>query len=118
MLNVQNKNSSYFVEWIPNNIKSSVCDIPPKGLKMSVTFLGNSTSTAIQEMFNSRNSEPLTACATRLQPARKDQLVVWWPTPPKPTVPLAGVELYWARAVGEASERTTGQAATKRGCDE
>merc|ERR1719271_1902831 len=30
MLNVQNKNSSYFVEWIPNNIKSSVCDIPPK----------------------------------------------------------------------------------------
>ncbi|KAK6790948.1 hypothetical protein RDI58_010029 [Solanum bulbocastanum] len=22
MLNVQNKNSSYFVEWIPNNIKS------------------------------------------------------------------------------------------------
>merc|ERR1712070_1178213 len=29
MLNVQNKNSSYFVEWIPNNIKASVCDIPP-----------------------------------------------------------------------------------------
>merc|ERR1712167_110056 len=27
MLNVQNKNSSYFVEWIPNNIKSAVCDI-------------------------------------------------------------------------------------------
>jgi len=49
MLNVQNKNSSYFVEWIPNNIKSSVCDIPPKGLKMSTTFIGNST--AIQEMF-------------------------------------------------------------------
>merc|ERR1719486_1485739 len=49
MLNVQNKNSSYFVEWIPNNIKASVCDIPPKGLKMSTCFLGNST--AIQEMF-------------------------------------------------------------------
>merc|ERR1712046_533041 len=49
MLNVQNKNSSYFVEWIPNNIKSAVCDIPPKGLKMAVTFLGNST--AVQEMF-------------------------------------------------------------------
>merc|ERR1739842_6946 len=48
-LNVQNKNSSYFVEWIPNNIKSSVCDIPPKDLEMSVTFLGNTT--AIQEMF-------------------------------------------------------------------
>jgi len=49
MLNVGNKNSSYFVEWIPNNIKSSICDIPPKGLKMAVTFIGNST--AIQEMF-------------------------------------------------------------------
>ena len=49
MLNMQNKNSSYFIEWIPNNIKSSVCDIPPKGMKMSVTFIGNNT--CIQEMF-------------------------------------------------------------------
>ncbi|KAI0522680.1 hypothetical protein KFK09_005065 [Dendrobium nobile] len=49
MINVQNKNSSYFVEWIPNNIKSTVCDIPPTGLKMASTFIGNSTS--IQEMF-------------------------------------------------------------------
>merc|ERR1712127_898985 len=53
----QNKNSSYFVEWIPNNIKSSSCDIPPKGLKMAMTFLGNSTS--IQEMFK-RVSEQFT----------------------------------------------------------
>ena len=44
MLNVQNKNSSYFVEWIPNNVKCSVCDIPPKGLKMSATFIGMHTS--------------------------------------------------------------------------
>ncbi|GFZ12291.1 tubulin beta-7 chain [Actinidia rufa] len=28
----RNKNSSYFVEWIPNNVKSSVCDIPWKRL--------------------------------------------------------------------------------------
>ncbi|CAN7086170.1 unnamed protein product [Brassica oleracea var. botrytis] len=27
MMNIQNKNSSYFVEWIPNKVKSSVCDI-------------------------------------------------------------------------------------------
>merc|ERR1712100_872054 len=40
MPNVQNKNPSYFVEWIPNNIKASVCDIPPKGLKMAVAFAG------------------------------------------------------------------------------
>ena len=49
MANVTDKNSSYFVEWIPNNIKLSVCDIPPRGLPMSGTFLGNSTS--IQEIF-------------------------------------------------------------------
>jgi tubulin beta len=49
MVNVQNKNSSYFVEWIPNNIKSSVCDVPPTNLTLAVTFLGNSTS--IMEMF-------------------------------------------------------------------
>merc|ERR1719389_1281305 len=41
MLNVQNKNSSYFVEWIPNNLKCAICDIPPKGLKMSVGFRRN-----------------------------------------------------------------------------
>merc|ERR1712079_159153 len=38
MLNIQNKNSSYFVEWIPNNVKTAVCDIPPRGLKMAATF--------------------------------------------------------------------------------
>ncbi|CAJ1427365.1 unnamed protein product, partial [Effrenium voratum] len=62
MLNVQNKNSSYFVEWIPNNIKASVCDIPPKGLKMAVSFAGNST--AIQEMFK-RVAEYFTAMFRR-----------------------------------------------------
>merc|ERR1711904_141901 len=62
LINVQNKNSSYFVEWIPNNIKSSLCDIPPKCLKMSSTFIGNST--AIQEMFK-RVSEQFTAMFRR-----------------------------------------------------
>jgi hypothetical protein len=69
MLNVQNKNSSYFVEWIPNNIKSSVCDIPPKGLKMSTTFIGNSTS--IQEMFK-RVSEQFTLVSRAATPSRRD----------------------------------------------
>lgn len=49
MLAIQNKNSGYFVEWIPNNIKTSVCDIPPRGTKISATFIGNST--AIQDLF-------------------------------------------------------------------
>jgi tubulin beta len=47
MSQMVSKNSSYFVEWIPNNLKASICDIPPKGLKMSSVFIGNST--AIQE---------------------------------------------------------------------
>ena len=62
ILNVQNKNSSYFVEWIPNNVKTAVCDIPPRGLKMSATFVGNST--AIQEIFK-RISEQFTAMFRR-----------------------------------------------------
>merc|ERR1712226_1631449 len=62
MLNIQNKNSSYFVEWIPNNIKTAVCDIPPRGLKMSATFVGNST--AIQELFK-RIGEQFTAMFRR-----------------------------------------------------
>lgn len=49
MIFVQNKNSSYFVDWIPNNVKTAVCDIPPRGLQMSATFIGNTT--AIQELF-------------------------------------------------------------------
>merc|ERR1712147_276853 len=62
MIHGQNKNASYFVEWIPNNIKSSVCDIPPKGLKMSATFIGNTT--AIQDMFK-RVGEQFTAMFRR-----------------------------------------------------
>jgi tubulin beta len=62
MLGVQNKNSSYFVEWIPNNVKSSICDVPPTGMKMSATFIGNST--AVQEMFK-RVSEQFTAMFRR-----------------------------------------------------
>eukprot|EP01071_Lankesteria_metandrocarpae_P001404 Lankesteria_metandrocarpae@DN1523_c0_g1_i1.p1 len=62
MLAVQSKNSAYFVEWIPNNIKSAVCDIPPRGLRMAATFIGNST--AIQEMFH-RVAEQFTAMFRR-----------------------------------------------------
>ncbi|KAI5636813.1 tubulin/FtsZ family, GTPase domain-containing protein [Phthorimaea operculella] len=62
ILAIQNKNSSYFVEWIPNNLKVAVCDVPPRGLKMSATFIGNST--AIQEIFK-RISEQFTAMFRR-----------------------------------------------------
>lgn len=46
---MQKKHSPYFVEWIPNNVKTAVCDIPPQNLSMSATFIGNTT--AIQEVF-------------------------------------------------------------------
>ncbi|XP_064646884.1 tubulin beta chain-like [Lineus longissimus] len=49
ILNVQNKNNQYFVEWIPNNIIASVCDIAPRDQKVTGTFIGNNT--AIQELF-------------------------------------------------------------------
>ena len=47
LLNVQNKNSSYFVEWIPNNINSCVCKIPAKGLKISGTLMANNTAVQV-----------------------------------------------------------------------
>merc|ERR1712038_1472023 len=62
MFNVQNKNSSFFVEWIPTNVKTAVCDIPSRGLKMSVTFLGNNT--AVQQI-NMRTANQFTAMFRR-----------------------------------------------------
>jgi tubulin beta len=59
---VQQKNSAYFVEWIPNNVQTALCSIPPRGLKMSATFVGNST--AIQEIFK-RVGEQFTAMFRR-----------------------------------------------------
>jgi len=62
MQNVQMKNSAYFVEWIPNNVLTAQCDIAPRGMKMAVTFLGNST--AIQELFK-RVSDQFTSMFKR-----------------------------------------------------
>ena len=49
VLAAQTKNSSNFVEWIPNNAKTAVCDISQKDLPISATLIGNST--AIQSVF-------------------------------------------------------------------
>ncbi|XP_016058852.1 PREDICTED: tubulin beta-1 chain isoform X4 [Miniopterus natalensis] len=62
MLTVQTRSSSCFVEWIPNNVKVAVCDIPPPGLSMAATFIGNST--AIQELLT-RVSEHFSAMFRR-----------------------------------------------------
>ena len=50
MLGIQNKNSSNFVEWILNNIKTAACDIPPRELKMAAPIIGNFTE-RISEQF-------------------------------------------------------------------
>ncbi|KAK2116137.1 hypothetical protein P7K49_006763 [Saguinus oedipus] len=62
MFNIQNKNSSNFAEWLPHNVKTAVFDIPPRGLKISATFIGNNT--AIQELFK-RISKQFTAMFRR-----------------------------------------------------
>jgi tubulin beta len=55
MHKMQQKHSPYFVEWIPNNVQTSLCSVPPNGLQMSSTFVGNST--AIQEIFKRINDQ-------------------------------------------------------------
>ena len=64
MQKVQAKNSAYFVEWIPNNIKTTVCNVPQKvpGTDMSATFIGNNT--AIASVFE-RISEQFSAMFRR-----------------------------------------------------
>jgi len=44
VFNTINRNSAYFVQWIPNNVKTSVCNVPPAGLPMCTTFVGNNTA--------------------------------------------------------------------------
>jgi tubulin beta len=53
--NIRQKNQGGFVEWIPNSVLSSVCDVPPVGVKQAATFIGNTT--AIQELFKRSHSQ-------------------------------------------------------------
>merc|ERR1711997_927672 len=41
---IQAKMADDFVSWIPNNIKSSIIDVPPEGTQMSGTFVANTTA--------------------------------------------------------------------------
>jgi len=43
MAGILSKHSENFVPWIPHNIKSQLCSVPPKGLNLSATFVGNNT---------------------------------------------------------------------------
>ena len=62
MLDYQTRMNSFFVEWIPNNVKTAVCNTPPAGFEMAGTFIGNST--AIQDIFR-RVSEQFTVMFRR-----------------------------------------------------
>lgn len=44
MVNVQADNEESFVNWIPNNIKTAICDVPPNGLTSSATLLANTSA--------------------------------------------------------------------------
>merc|ERR1712141_905841 len=46
---VQAAKSEDFVEWIPNNIRSAVIDVPPVDANISATFVTNTT--ALKAMF-------------------------------------------------------------------
>eukprot|EP00112_Aurelia_sp_Birch-Aquarium-sp1_P024519 Seg7804.3 transcript_id=Seg7804.3/GoldUCD/mRNA.D3Y31 product="Tubulin beta chain" protein_id=Seg7804.3/GoldUCD/D3Y31 len=48
IMQMQNKRSGLFVEWIPNNAKVSVCNTPPLGQKVGAAFIANNT--ALQEV--------------------------------------------------------------------
>jgi len=41
---LQNKQADDFVEWIPNNVKSSIVETPPVTSSMSATFIANTTA--------------------------------------------------------------------------
>lgn len=49
MNNVQEENEKFFVDWLSNNMKIAVCNIPSRRKFDSATFIVNSTS--IQEVF-------------------------------------------------------------------
>jgi len=46
---LQTKNSSSFVEWIPDNVSVTLCSVPPIGQKQAGVCLANTTS--LQELF-------------------------------------------------------------------
>ncbi|KAH8100780.1 beta-tubulin 2 [Cristinia sonorae] len=59
---IQKKNSSQFVEWVPDNVSLTLVSVPPVGQTQSATCLANST--AAQELFK-RNLSQFTAMYKR-----------------------------------------------------
>merc|ERR1712048_707260 len=49
VLIMTNRNAPYFVDWIPHNIKQSICNAGPLGHDIGVSLIGNNT--AILDIF-------------------------------------------------------------------
>lgn len=47
--NYQEQHPDRFINWVPNNIKTAICDIAPRGFNLAATVISNTT--AIQCMF-------------------------------------------------------------------
>jgi tubulin beta len=74
MLNIQSRNTSYFVQWIANNVKSRICDIPPDGLKTTAPFIGNTT--AFRELFRRGEGQRSGGCeAEKLKQNKKKNMI-------------------------------------------
>lgn len=43
---IQKRKRHMFVNWIPNNVKSAICDVAPLNTTLSATFLANTSATA------------------------------------------------------------------------
>ena len=62
MSSLRKSNSSNYIEWIPDNIRTWICDEPAKGQIRSGTLISNTTS--VQDVFK-RISEQFTAIYKR-----------------------------------------------------
>jgi tubulin beta len=63
MVTIQTQNSFYFIEWIPNSLMSSICDIPLRGLNTAALFVANTT--VLRDLLISANHQ-----LTRMQVRR------------------------------------------------
>ena len=62
MAGIQDKNNSHFVEWIPNNIKTAVCDIPPRSSMISHYFKRSISVYQSRKLSISASPFPLPLC--------------------------------------------------------
>ncbi|TCD64053.1 Tubulin beta-2 chain [Steccherinum ochraceum] len=72
---IQRKNSSQFVEWMPDNVSLTLCTVPPVGQTQSATCLANST--AAQEVFKRNLNQ---ACLYNFAAMYKRRAFLHWYT--------------------------------------